>query len=206
MIAIMNRITNLPCHLKFSVALCTFGLLGMTAQAHTGHHGMSGGFGSGFAHPLGGWDHLLAMVAVGLWAVQIGGRRPAWGLPITFLSFMLIGLLLGTRLQTIPLLETGILLSVLLLGVFLILAYRPVTWIGITFVAGFALFHGSAHGMEMPTHSSGWLYSSGMLIATGLLHAAGILAAALLAMPGTQWIRLSGAAILVAATGFFFLT
>jgi len=120
------------------------------------------------------------------------------------MSFMLIGLLLGTAQLNIPFLEAGILISVLALGIFIATAYRPTAWIGYGLVAGFALFHGGAHGLEMPHHTSGWLYGLGMILSTGLLHTGGILLGALLALPGAQWTRAGGAAVLLAAVILFF--
>lgn len=185
------------------VTLITVLLATFSAQAHTGHHGMEGGLASGFLHPMGGWDHLLAMVAVGIWAVQMGHGRALWSLPLTFMSFMVVGLILGTSQLNVPLLEMGILASVLVFGIFIAFAYRPTTWIGYVLVAGFALFHGCAHGLEMPAHSSGWWYGIGMTLSTGLLHVGGILLGTLLALPGAQWTRVSGAAILITGVIFF---
>jgi urease accessory protein len=155
-----------------TVALC---LLPTIAQAHIGgNHG--GGFGDGLQHPIGGLDHLLAMVAVGLWAAQLGGKA-RWVLPIAFLALMGLGGMLG--MSQLPLLgiEAGILGSSLLLGALIIRAVRlPLGW-SVGLVGSLALCHGFAHGLEMPAAANAWGYAAGFLLATAGLHFAGFVTA-----------------------------
>lgn len=144
------------------------------AGAHPALTGHTHGFTNGLLHPLSGWDHLLAMIAVGVWAVR-GGRRAIRLLPLAFVSTMILGGLLGmiARVQ-IPLVEQGIAVSVLILGLFVAWRVRLPLWAGAMVVGWFALFHGFAHGAEMPATASGWLYGAGFVIATVGLHLAGI--------------------------------
>lgn len=142
------------------------------AHAHVGV-GPAGGFGHGFGHPLGGIDHLVAMLAVGLWAAQLGGRA-LWTVPATFVSVMALGGLLGMLHVTIPFTEPGIVLSVLTLGILIAAAVRLPLAASATIVGVFAIFHGRAHGAEMPASTPGLAYAAGFLAATALLHAAGI--------------------------------
>lgn len=142
------------------------------AFAHTGE-GYLSGFGYGFMHPFGGFDHLLAMVAVGLWATQVGGRA-AWVVPLAFVSAMALGGILGMSGVSLPFTESGILTSVVLLGALILLAIRPPLWIGAGLGGLFAVFHGQAHGTEMPVSVSGLEYALGFMVATALLHLAGV--------------------------------
>jgi len=173
-----------------------------SASAHTGT-GLAGGFASGFEHPLSGWDHLLAMIAVGLWGAFLG-RPLIWALPITFPLMMVVGAIAGMFEFPMPPVEFGVALSVLSLGSCIALAYRAPTWAAITIVAIFALFHGYAHGRELPSAADPIGYSTGFVLATGMLHLAGV-AIGLLAnhRRGVIAIRAAGAAI--AATGFIFV-
>lgn len=143
-----------------------------SALAHSGVGEVSG-FLSGFLHPFAGVDHLLAMVAVGLWAAQTGGRA-TWALPCAFVGVMAVGGALGMLGASLPLVEPGILASVLALGVLIAAAARLPLVGGALLVALFALFHGHAHGSEMPISSGAFAYSAGFVLATALLHAAGI--------------------------------
>lgn len=140
------------------------------AFAHPGHgdHGLI----AGIAHPVTGLDHLLAMLAVGLWAAQQQGAARL-ALPCTFVGTMLIGGLLGFEGLEIPLMETGIAASVLALGLCVALAVRPPLAIAMATTALFALAHGVAHGLELPELSSPWWYAAGFVAATAALHAAG---------------------------------
>lgn len=142
------------------------------AHAHVGV-GQAGGFGHGFGHPLGGFDHICAMVAVGLWAAQTGGRA-IWAVPLTFVTVMAFGGFLGMLHVGIPFIETGIVISVLTLGVFIAAAVRMPLIASILIVGLFATFHGHAHGEEMPETASGLAYAIGFVLATALLHAIGI--------------------------------
>lgn len=140
--------------------------------AHTGV-GDTNGFAHGFAHPLRGIDHVLAMVGAGIFAAHLGGRA-LWAVPLTFVSMMAVGGALGIAGVTTPFVGIGIGLSVLAFG--LLIAFRlsvPVV-AAMTLVGVFAIFHGQAHGAEMPETASGFLYGLGFLVATAILHALGI--------------------------------
>lgn len=142
------------------------------AEAHTG--GATGaGFGNGFSHPLSGLDHLLAMVAVGLWAAQLGGRA-IWQVPAAFVAMLLVGGTLGLAGFALPAVEPGIMASLLVIGVLVALAVKMPVKAGMALVGLFALFHGHAHGTEMPAAAAPALYALGFALATTLLHAAGI--------------------------------
>lgn len=178
----------------------TLGLLALVptaALAHTGV-GPTHGFAHGFAHPLLGLDHLLAMVAVGLWGAQRGGRA-VWALPAAFVGAMIVGGAIGVAGLPLPAVEAGIVASVLLLGAAIALAARPALPLAAAVVALFALFHGHAHGTEMPAAVSGVFYGAGFASATALLHAAGIaFVVGLRRVLGAErhaWVRVAGAAI-----------
>lgn len=175
-----------------------------TALAHTDAAQMAGGFASGFMHPLSGLDHIVAMVAVGLWGVFLG--RPAiWLLPIVFPLVMTIGGMLGVLGIPIPHVETGIALSGLVLGLMVLLAARPPLWIAVVLVGAFAIFHGHAHGMELPKAASPLVYSVGFVSATGLLHLVGISFGELSRWPwGNTAVRAGGGVIALVGTGFLF--
>jgi len=157
---------------KLSAASLLLFFLVPALQAHTGHDGGTG-FAHGFEHPITGLDHLLAMVAVGLWAAQIGGRA-MWIVPASFVTAMLLGGIAGMNGIALPFMEQGIALSVLLLGLVIAFAVRPPVYIPAMLVAAFAIFHGVAHGAEMPETASGFAFGIGFVIATALLHLAGI--------------------------------
>ena len=143
------------------------------AFAHIGQGDTAGGFNSGFMHPLSGIDHICAMVAVGLWGAQLG--MPAiWVLPVAFPTVMAFGGFLGLVGFPLPGVEIGIALSALVLGSMVLFAVRPPLWVSIAIVGVFALFHGHAHGAELPEGENGLTFSLGFVIATGLLHACGI--------------------------------
>lgn len=141
-------------------------------HAHTGHDGGTG-FTHGFEHPITGLDHILAMIAVGLWAAQIGGRA-IWIVPASFVTAMLFGGIAGMNGFALPYLEQGIAASVLLLGLVIAFAVRPPVYVPALIVAAFALFHGVAHGAEMPETASGLAFGLGFILATSLLHLIGI--------------------------------
>jgi urease accessory protein len=133
----------------------------------------AGGFISGFEHPISGLDHILAMVSVGLWGAQLG--PPAiWLLPVTFPMVMAFGGMLGLMGVPLPGTEIGIALSAIGLGAMVASEARPPLWIAAALVGFFAIFHGHAHGTELPPDESGVLYSIGFVVATGLLHLTGI--------------------------------
>lgn len=167
------------------------------AFAHIGSH--ADGFSHGFTHPFGGLDHLLAMVAIGLWALQQGGRA-LYALPLAFMTSMAIGFGLGLGGIELPYTETGIALSVLALGLAIALALKPGLGIALPVTAAFALCHGYAHGAEMPGEAPVLLYAAGMLLGTGLLHGTGLLAARYARLP---LLRAAGAA--TAAAGLALL-
>ena len=140
--------------------------------AHT-EQGRAAGFLAGLHHPVSGLDHVLAMVSVGLWGAQLG--PPAvWQLPVTFPMVMAFGGMLGLMGVPLPGVEVGIALSGVLLGLAVLVEWRPPPWMAGVMVGFFAIFHGHAHGTELPAGASGLLYSIGFVMATGTLHAVGI--------------------------------
>ncbi|WIX02379.1 HupE/UreJ family protein [Pseudomonas sp. AR5] len=161
------------------------------AFAHPGHD--HAGVMSGLAHPLFGLDHLLAMLAVGLWAAQQQGAA-RWALPLTFVATMLFGGLLGFAGIEMPLMETGIAGSVLALGLLVALAVRPPVAIAVGLTALFAASHGVAHGLELPALSSPWGYAAGFVAATAALHAAGYAVARSLPQAAAPLVRIAGVA------------
>lgn len=155
----------------------------------------------GLEHPLTGIDHICAMFAVGLWAAQRGGRA-IWLVPLTFVLVMSLGGALGMSGVTLPFVEPGIVLSVILLGVFVAAAVRLPLPASACIVGLFALVHGYAHGAEIPSSASGFSYALGFAAATALLHAAGISFGTLMQrVHSTQFVRLAGVAI--AACGLY---
>lgn len=173
------------------------------AEAHSGT-GLAGGFVPGFLHPFGGFDHLLAMVSVGLWGAFLG--RPLLVLlPMLFPAVMAFGGALGIAGVPLPPVEIGIALSVLVLGALIACAVRAPIWLACMIVAGFAIFHGYAHGKELPSAADPVAYSLGFVLATGLLHLAGIALGALnTRRGGTIVTRVLGGGIALA--GVLFLT
>ncbi|HEU0220143.1 MAG TPA: HupE/UreJ family protein [Gallionella sp.] len=147
-------------------------LLPSLAHAHVGI-GEASSFMHGLSHPAGGLDHVCTMLAVGLWAAQMGGRS-VWAVPLTFVGVMALGGALPLLGIGLPFVEQGIVLSVLLLGVLIAASVRLPLWLGSAMVGLFALWHGHAHGAEMPALASGIEYALGFLLATALLHVIGI--------------------------------
>jgi urease accessory protein len=169
------------------------------AFAHTGA-GDTAGFLHGFAHPVGGLDHVLAMVAVGVFAVVLGGRA-VWLVPLSFVGMMAVGFLLGIGQVDVPFVELGIALSSVVIGGVAALG-RPMPVVAaMALVGGFAIFHGHAHGAEMPADAAGLTYALGFIAATALLHAAGILAA----MGVARLVGKYGRAVAQVAGGLFAL-
>lgn len=164
-----------------------------TAVAHTGH-GATDGFASGFLHPLLGLDHLLAMIAAGLWGARIGGRA-LWLVPAAFVGVMALGGIVGMAGFDLPLVELGIVGSVLVLGLLIAAAPRLPLWAPAAIVALFALFHGHAHGIEMPETASGLAYGIGFVLATALLHGLGLGLGLLATGRSPMALRLGGGAI-----------
>jgi urease accessory protein len=142
------------------------------AQAHTGISDTSG-LSHGFTHPISGIDHLLAMVAVGLFAAHLGGRA-LWLVPLSFVSTMIVGGALGVTGVYVPLVEIGIGLSVVVLGIAVAYGFNIPTAAAMALVGFFAIFHGYAHGAEMPATVSGFDYGLGFMLATASLHGVGI--------------------------------
>ena len=174
----------------------TIGAAG-AAHAHTGlEHAFS--FGSGFAHPWTGLDHMLAMVAVGLWAGLNGGRA-LWAWPAAFVGVMLAGGALGMIGVAVPMVEPGILASVIVLGLLVLTAARLPVALGAALVAVFALLHGDAHGAELPGGAAAATYAAGFALATAALHALGLGVAYLCRSDsGKLIVRGTGAAVAVA--------
>ncbi len=174
-----------------------------SAQCHD-IKGNASGFTSGFLHPILGWDHVIAMVAVGLWGAFLG--KPAiWLLPVIFPLVMALGGALGVAGVPMPAVEIGIALSAIVLGVMVAFAARPPIWIAAIIVGVFAIFHGHAHGTELPLAANPILYSIGFVLATGLLHLAGIAFGLLVQCPqGRIAVRSAGAVIAITGMGFLF--
>lgn len=166
------------------------------ALAHVGDHSHMS-FTEGLLHPFSGLDHVLAMVAVGLWASQLGGRA-LWLLPLTFPAVMALGAALGLSGVTLPWVEIGIAGSVMVLGAVVALALRPSLAISIPLIGAFALLHGYSHGVELPASASALSYGAGFIAATLMLHAVGI-ATGLIAgcLPVRFTARTAGGAIAV---------
>ncbi|MBB2493599.1 HupE/UreJ family protein [Aquipseudomonas ullengensis] len=161
------------------------------AFAHPGHG--DSGLMAGLAHPVFGLDHLLAMLAVGLWAAQQSGAA-RWALPLTFVGSMLFGGLLGFGGLQIPLMETGIAASVLAFGLLVAVAARLPMIVALGLTALFALTHGVAHGLELPALASPWGYAAGFVAATATLHAFGYALVRFLPQAAAPLVRLAGAA------------
>ncbi len=180
------------------------GLLLVPGLAHAhAEVGVAGGLISGFLHPINGLDHLVAMVAVGLWGAQL--KNPAiWILPITFPVVMALGGLLGLAGVAIPGIELGIAVSALALGLAVALVLRPPLWVAATLVGVFAIFHGHAHGTELPSSANPLAYGVGFVVSTGLLHLCGILLGVLNQWRlGERMVRVLGG--LIALLGAYFL-
>jgi urease accessory protein len=186
------------------LALAAFALP-VLAHAHPGHggHELTWDFAGGAAHPLSGWDHLLAMVAVGLWAARLGGRS-RWLVPVAFVSVMALGAILARAGFALPGVEQGIAASILVLGLLIAAAVRLPAPAGMAIAGLFALFHGVAHGSEMPATTGGLAYGAGFVVVTILLHGAGLgLGVAL--KDHVQTVRFAGGVVAVAGAVAFVL-
>ncbi|MEN8174461.1 MAG: HupE/UreJ family protein [Pseudomonadota bacterium] len=174
-----------------------------TALAHQQGAADSTAFLGGFSHPFGGVDHLLAMLAVGIWGARLG--MPAiWMLPVAFPMLMAVGGALGILGVPLPSVELGIALSVVVLGAVILFALRPPLWISLLIVSFFAVFHGYAHGIELPRQADPLPYSLGFVTATGLIHLAGIGIGLVARLPhGMTLLRAGGG--MIAATGVYLL-
>ncbi|MFA5951141.1 MAG: HupE/UreJ family protein [Hyphomicrobium sp.] len=146
--------------------------LSTPAAAHVGV-GDAHGFARGFAHPIGGLDHVLAMIAVGIFAANLGGRA-LWLVPATFVLMMAVGGAIGIAGIDLPYVEIGIAISVIVLGTAVALRTPLPTVAAMSLVGFFAVFHGHAHGAEMPADASGMGYAEGFMLATALLHMLGV--------------------------------
>jgi urease accessory protein len=182
--------------LAVSIMWCT------NAYAHV-QGDESGGFVSGFGHPISGLDHILAMVSVGIWGAQLG--PPAlWLLPVMFPLVMAVGGFMGLVGFPLPGVETGIAASAIVLGAAILFQLRPPLIAALFVVSAFAIFHGHAHGTELPPGQSGLLYSLGFVIATGCLHGLGIATGLVHQWTwGRKVLRGAGAAVTMG--GLFFL-
>jgi len=157
--------------LRAAAALAAI-LLPTAAWAHPGH-GEAAGFVQGFVHPVTGIDHVLAMIAVGLFAANLGGRA-LWAVPLSFVSVMALGGALGAAGIAVPFVEAGIAVSVIVLGLAVALRWQAPVTAAMGVVGLFAIFHGHAHGAEMPVDAAGLEYGLGFMLATAALHAVGI--------------------------------
>jgi len=195
-IAVVNRMAGRP------VSLVLLLLCPVVALAHI-QSGEAGGFVSGLSHPVSGLDHVLAMIAVGLWGAVLG--PPAiWMLPVAFPMMMAFGGMLGLIGLPLPGVEAGIAVSAIVLGAMVMGEVRPPLWLAVLIVAFFAVFHGHAHGTELQPGQNAMLYSLGFVIATGLLHGVGIAIGLIHRWDsGRKILRVAGA--LVTVSGFWFL-
>lgn len=176
-------------------------LISAPASAHLlGMHGA--GFESGVTHPFTGLDHLLAMLAVGIWAAQQGGRA-LWTIPLAFVGMMSLGGMLALTGMQMPMVETGIATSLLVLGLLVAFSARLPLAAGATLTGLFALFHGYAHGIEIPLAASPAAYAVGFIAATSALHGLGIALGKYMKLRALPWLQLSGTA--VAATGVWLM-
>lgn len=191
------QIRLLPALFAALLGLC----FSQAVWAHTGAD-LGGGFGAGFSHPILGYDHLLAMLAVGIWGAFLGA--PAiWALPVVFPLVMAAGAIAGIAGLPLPGVEWGIALSVIALGAMIALAARPPLAVCAAMVAVFAIFHGFAHGQELPSDSSAFAFAAGFVVATGLIHLLGIAIGLLIRLPaGAAILRTGGAAIALAGCYF----
>lgn len=165
--------------------------------------GSAGGFGQGFEHPLTGPDHFLAMFAVGIWGAQMGGRA-VWALPVTFPLIMSAGGVAGMLGLPLPHVELGIALSILALGAAIALAWRPGEAVALVVIGVFAICHGYAHGVELPSAADPADFAAGFVIATGLIHVLGVGVGLGLGKPfGGRLARALGAVIAVG--GLYYL-
>ena len=170
-------------------------------EAHV-QQGQAAGFLTGLRHPVSGLDHVLAMIAVGLWGAQLGAPA-VWVLPVTFPMVMAFGGFLGLVGIPVPGVEVGIAASAILLGLVVAREARPPLVVAAVLVGFFAIFHGHAHGTELPAGQSGLMYSIGFVVATGCLHGVGIAIGVIHRWPlGSAAMRVAGAAVTVAGFGF----
>jgi urease accessory protein len=180
-----------------------FGLVMFPSSAFAHEQaGAAAGFVAGLAHPVSGLDHVIAMVAVGLWGAQLG--TPAvFLLPVAFPMVMAFGGMLGLIGIPVPGIEIGIAMSAIVLGAAVLSSAQPRLWVALVVVGCFAIFHGHAHGTELPAGQSGLLYSIGFVVATGSLHACGICIGLVYRWPmGRVALRAAGAMVSIAGMVF----
>ena len=164
------------------------------AFSHTSE-GLAGGALNGFFHPMNGLDHVLAMLAVGMWGAQLGAPY-LWALPVAFPMIMAMGGVLGILGIYLPLVEPGIVVSVIALGLLIAFRTRPPVVFAALIVSCFAVFHGYAHGTELPDRAGAMFYSFGFVVSTGLIHLAGVLIGLVTLLPsGHKLLRAGGGAI-----------
>jgi urease accessory protein len=198
----MKRAFPFSAGFKGVLSLMAMLFLPTLAEAHPGLPGYTHGFINGLTHPLTGLDHICAMVAVGLWAAQRGGRV-LWAVPLTFISVMAVGGMAGSSDITLPFVKTMIAASVLVLGILIGSGVRLPLSGSVLLIGLFAFFHGFAHGIKMPDSASGLAYGMGFLLATAGLHLGGIgLGLAARKWDLMQLIRLTGGAIVVCGIYF----
>ncbi|WP_027060652.1 HupE/UreJ family protein [Mesorhizobium loti] len=187
---------------RLSLSAILFLAAAMPAHAHVGI-GTTSSFTAGFMHPLSGLDHMTVMIAVGLWAALKGGRA-IWAWPAAFVGVMLGGAALGMAHVPVPFVEPGILASVVALGLLVALAVDLPVSAGVAIIGLFALFHGHAHGTEVPENAGGFEYMAGFAVATALLHAVGIAAGLGLGLRLRGLARVAGAACAAIGVGLAF--
>lgn len=196
----MTRHHNSVLFMAFTISAA---ILAEPSFAHIGG-GYGGGLASGFTHPIFGWDHVAAMVAVGLWGAFLG--KPAiWVLPVVFPLVMALGAVVGILGIPVPAVETGIAMSAIVLGLLIVFTVKLPLWLSALIVGVFAMFHGYAHGTELPEASNAFAFAVGFVVATGLLHMIGI-AFGLLAKRPNGRMAIRGAGGLISLAGVAFLT
>ena len=178
-------------------------LMPTVASAHTGI-GDTGGFAHGFLHPVTGLDHILAMVTVGIFAWQLGGRA-IWLVPASFVAIMALGGMLGIAAIGVPLVELAIAVSVIVLGAMVAAGVKAPLAVAMGIVGLFAMFHGHAHGAVMPETAAGVAYGLGFMLATAMLHLAGVGIGFLIGRSGDQYgqvgVRAAGGVVAIAGIG-----
>jgi urease accessory protein len=188
--------------LHFGLLLALLSVTAGPALAHS-ENGVAIDFVGGFTHPIFGPDHVVAMVAVGLWGAFLG--MPAiWILPVVFPLVMALAGALGVLGVPLPGVETGIALSAIALGGMVAFAAKPPLWVAAVLVGAFAVFHGHAHGAELPVGADAIAYSMGFVIATGMLHVSGIAFGALSRWPAGR-IAVRAMGVVIAVIGFAYL-
>lgn len=189
--------------MKYSVSsVCSAALIVLTPAvvlAHPGHDLGAHHFTSGLVHPFTGLDHILALAAVGMWSAQLGSRA-RWRVPLTFLGMMLLGALIAFWRVRLPLVESAILASALVLGLVVMWSLRVPTSVAVAVAGVFAVFHGYAHVAEMPPDASAVAYCGGFIAASAILLAAGAAVGRVLTTARQpQWLRVCGGAVAAAA-------